>query len=343
MDQQDNPQASGEASFQHHLMEGERAFVDQDWEKALGHFRKVIEASPGQKRAFEGIRECYALRGDISSLIDHLSWQAQYFLSQKMYSEAIAILEQIVRIKPDHYFSRLMIADITREIGRQEDALSQFLHWGRTFRVSGMLEEALLFMQNAYEMNTRDVAIAHEIADILVEVKHPAQAMRFYHHLAVECLKKGFIKDAKTALKASARFSAEPGKTTLEHLSFLAGQVGEGVPLKGLLSLEFDEVLMLREKAEAKKKEGLLEEAAALYGVITAIEPEAADIHELLGDLACGGGDIRSAAGSFLTSAEHYASKGNIEKARALYEKVLEIDQENGIALYKLGELGGPS
>lgn len=326
---------------QKYFEDGEEAFIHYNWELALQNFKKAFEANKDELKAFERISEIYAIQGDINALIEHYSDYARYLISRRKFNEAIKILESILKIKPDNYLARLMVAEIHREQNDKERSFELFLNWGRAFKKSEMPEEALLFLQNAYEMAPHDLEIAHEIAEIFFKIRHPEHATKFYRALSVECLKKELVREARTAFKTSMSLgSGKKPKTNIDNIYFIM-QKGSfsRESLRGILMLDFDEIKALKRFGKDLEKKKEYEEAAKIYNEALLIDPDDVDLKEKLGETYVKLTNFPSALKYFLMAAEDCFSKGDLQKARFFYDRVLTIEIDNPIAKHKLAEI----
>jgi tetratricopeptide (TPR) repeat protein len=324
------------------LEEGERHYIDHEWKAALLKFNRILDLSPDHAKAFARVREIYALEGDIGRLSDHLARGARYLISLKKYNDAVSILENLLRIKPDNYLARLMISEIVREEGKWDEAFSSFVNWGRLFKKKKMPEEALLFLQNAYEMMPQNLEIAGEIAEVMLEIRDPRYASQFYRNLSIECLKKKLITDARTTLKTFlALKDSTHDRTTIDTVYFKAGVFTEQeLPLCGLLSIDFDETKALKKLGYTLGSKHRFGEAIKVYEELLRMHPDDVESTLRLGDLYIMIQVVDEGVAYLLRAAGDYLAAGEREKARRLYERITGIEPSCEEARSRLEEMG---
>jgi tetratricopeptide (TPR) repeat protein len=322
--------------------EGERHFIYHQWSAALEKFSQILDLSPDHDRAFTRVKEIYSLRGDINQLSDLLARGARHLISLKKYSEAVRILENLLRIKPDNYLARLMISEINREEGKWEEAFSGFINWGKIFKKKDMPEEALLFLQNAYEMMPHNLEIAREIAEVILKIKDPRYASQFYRKLSIECLNKKLVREARTTLNTCVTLSnPEHNKMTIDTIYFNAGEFSElAVPLTGMLRIDFDEMKALKKWGDLLISKRKCAEAIEVYEKLLEMHPAGLEVKVKLGDLHIMIRDADRGIAYLLQAAEAHLVLNEKEKARTLYKRVRDLVPACEEAKIRLEEMG---
>jgi len=330
-----------ELNLQSLIDEGNRFFIDGKWDNALWNYNRVLHLQPENEKAFSRAKEIHGLHGNIDRIVELYSERASYLVSKHRYDEARETLDKVLSLKPDYYLARLMMAEMLKEQENTEEAYSEFLRWGMTFKGLEMHDEALLFLQNAYEMNPQDLEIAREIAEILMDTDRYERASRFYMEIALTCLRKNLIQEARTAFKTQT--SIENGGlalTTLDNLqlSLLELEPG-GKPLKALMRVDYNEYRALEKMGKKLEEAGRYEDAIEVYKVFHNLDPEHEDLEERLGEVYLKLNDYHTGFKYLLMAAEHYLSRGDMFRAAELYDKILCCDPEHPIARHKSEEI----
>ncbi|MHC9540563.1 MAG: tetratricopeptide repeat protein [Vulcanimicrobiota bacterium] len=321
--------------------EGERFFIDGKWDNALWNYTRALELQPEHEKAFNRSKEIHGLRGNIGRIVELYSNRARHLVSKHHYREAIETLNHVLQLKPDYYLARLMIADILKEQDNREEAYNEFLKWGMTFKNQGMRDEALLFLQNAYEMTPQDLEIAREISEILMETDRYERASRFYMEIALACLRKKHIQEARTAFKTQTSIEQSGVVlTTLDNLQLnLLEFENRKYPLNALMRVDYNEYKALEQLGRKLEGMGRYEDAIQVYKVFHNLAPEHEDLEQKLGEVYIKLNDYHTGFKYLLMAAEHFLSRGDMYRAAELYDKILCCDPEHPIARHKSEEI----
>ncbi len=321
--------------------EGERFFINGRWDNALRNYSRILELMPDHEKAFTRAKTIHGLRGNLSRIVELYSERARHQMSKMLFKQAIDTLNQIILLKPDYYLARLMRAEILKEQGSREEALSEFLHWGLTYKKLGMNDEALLFLQNACEMTPQDLEIAREISEILMDTGRYKRASSFYVEIALTCLRKKLIQEARAAFKTQTSIEKRGVIiTTLDNLQLSLFQFEQrNAPLEALMRVDYHEYEVLEKLGKKLEKIGRYEDAIEVYNVFNSLYPEHEDLEQKLGEVYLKLNDYNTGFKYLLMAAEYFQSCGDLHRSAELYDKILCCDPFHPIASQKSEEL----
>lgn len=110
----------------HHLQAAEAYAADSLWDNAVACCRKVLRREPDHPRAALLLGRTYAAKGLEAEAVDVLSKLADRLQIGGRGREALAALEEVVRIVPRDARLRERLGRLLHEEGRGEDALREY-------------------------------------------------------------------------------------------------------------------------------------------------------------------------------------------------------------------------
>ncbi len=103
--------------------------------------------------------------------------KAQYLYNKKQFSEALAEIEEYVKLSGPDPVSFQMKALIYEEL---DDDFNSYLNWGFCRKLQGKLDEAIVEFNNAYQKNDKDKTCLIELAKLYMQNKERFVAMEYW-------------------------------------------------------------------------------------------------------------------------------------------------------------------
>lgn len=116
----------GAQASDHHLEAAEAYASESLWDNAVACCRKVLRREPDHPRAALLLGRTYAAKGLIAEAVEVLSRLADERQGAGRGRDALAALEEVVRIVPQDARLRERLGRLLQEEGRREDALEEY-------------------------------------------------------------------------------------------------------------------------------------------------------------------------------------------------------------------------
>jgi len=196
------------------------------------------------------------------------------------------------------------------------------------FTAKGQIDKAIQEWEKVLEINPKDGNIHNTVGDLLLKKNDPEKAATFYFKAANLFRDQGFSMKAMALYKKILNINPQntDALVTLAELNSERGLVGNA-----------NESYLAA--AEILVKSDAVDKAVELYEKIMEISPDSLPLHQRIADLYTKIGLSVQAAGVYVRCAAAHLDRGNVDKAQALYQKVVDSvpgDPEGYIGLSKV-------
>lgn len=138
---------------------------------------KILLQDEQNDKASELIKKIdYAKLNDLQKR-NYKVLKAQYLYNTKQFKEALAEIEEYVKLAGPDPVSFQMKALIYEEL---DDEFNSYLNWGFCRKFQGKLDEAIVEFNNAYQKNDKDKTCLIELAKLYMQNKERFVAMEYW-------------------------------------------------------------------------------------------------------------------------------------------------------------------
>jgi len=317
------------------------AFLDEGFtSKAIAIYKKIAKLAPDQIEPLEKLADLYVQQGVMSEARPIYIQMAEAHLKSKQPERAAEVLRRLLDIEPDNTRVQTRLADLYMAIGQKgEAARAYFMAAFRSFE-RGEMDPALTLVEKGLEVdqgNQRGILVK---ARILAAKGRPGDAAKL-----LEALPDAQQGGQSTLLLFEAYMKAGRPQQAVD----LAHKVLAAAPDK------YDPVLPLVDSLAETNHEMLLALvrdlrapmlAAQDYERMTAVltkviekTPKEIEPREWMIDLCRKTGDSFRLTEALDQLGDAAVSAGQLEKARAAYEELLEREPQNDFNRRRLSQV----
>ncbi|GEM_PF-1162189 len=261
-------------------------------------------------------------------------------IRQGKWEEAIKAYEKALRRKPrDEYLMR-KLGDLYERAGKREDAIRIFSKLGNYYVNNQFYKKAIAIYKKIYQLDPANPSYGIKLADLYAQIGLTVNARNLYMHLAELLSKQKRNKEAIEVYKKLSRLYPEDVrlKEMLVNLYLNEGLKQEGVSL-------------LLDIAKQFYNKGNVEEAFARVKRAITLQVDSEEALEFAKKLSeMSGSDFFE---KFATEAlkktnnpkikyllaDYYHSLQQLDKAKQIFEELLEVEPENEKLQQKLSEI----
>ncbi|HJL19483.1 MAG TPA: tetratricopeptide repeat protein [Sandaracinaceae bacterium LLY-WYZ-13_1] len=154
---------------QKHLAKG-------NYDKAIGEFRKIVEADPSDIRTWLKIGDLYTRKGARTEAIETYGKVADRYADQGFFLKAVAVYKQILKLDPTRLDIQLKLAEMYEMLQLVSDALSTYEHVAAGYARAGKIDEALNTLQKMTELDPENIPIRIKCAEGLSKAGRTKEA-----------------------------------------------------------------------------------------------------------------------------------------------------------------------
>lgn len=154
---------------QKHLAKG-------NYDKAIGEFRKIVEADPSDVRTWLKIGDLYTRKGARPEAIDTYAKVANRYADQGFFLKAVAVYKQILKLDPTRLDVQLKLAEMYEMLQLVSDALSAYEHVAAGYARAGDIDQALATLQKMTELDPENIPIRIKCAEALSKAGRTKEA-----------------------------------------------------------------------------------------------------------------------------------------------------------------------
>ncbi len=307
--------------------------------KAIAIHKKIAKLTPNNPAPLEKLAELYAQQGIMSEARPIFLQLAEMHLKGGRNDAAAGVLRRLVELEPDNLRVQMRLADLYQGLGQTKEAFSVCLHAAQRLLDHHEHENAESMVRRALELeadNPRAAVLAARIAAAAgrsEEALELLEALPEFSGEALALMVELYLKTGRTAAaaeRARQAFAAKP-----EHYA-----------------LAFDVAVALLEGGDAEAAWGLLDEIREAMGVAGEYEklarvlsgvcerlPGRIEPLDRLVEIHRRTGDTFRLPGVLARLGEALAAAGDLERARAVFEELVERSSNDGRARQRLNQI----
>lgn len=145
---------------------------NEEWQKALDHYKKAINALAEDDQADIGlinrVGDLFVRVGKLDDAVDYYEQAVDLYREAYLPNNAIAVCKKIIRNVPGHHHAYLKIGQIRAEQGFLPDARTNFLMYAERMQRAGDLDESFRALVEFCDLAPDDVDLRITIADQMV-------------------------------------------------------------------------------------------------------------------------------------------------------------------------------
>jgi pilus assembly protein FimV len=154
---------------QKHLAKG-------NYDKAIGEFRKIVHADPGDVRTWLKIGDLYTRKGARKEAIETYLKVASQYGDQGFFLKAVAVYKQILKLDPARLDVQLQLAGMYEMLELSSDALSTYEHVAASYARNGDIDSALTTLAKMTELDPENIPVRIKYAEALSKAGRTKEA-----------------------------------------------------------------------------------------------------------------------------------------------------------------------
>ncbi|MCL5036253.1 MAG: tetratricopeptide repeat protein [Chloroflexi bacterium] len=328
------------------LKEAEGYFNDREWEQAVMAYERVMKADPNNGDACAKIAEIYAIRGQISKVVE------QYFRLMEILTEkgdtkiVVEVAEWINKLQPENLKPKEKILALYEKKGEIDKEVELSLKLARLYIERGEADEKPIdLLKKVLERDPENLNIALELAEIYLSSGHIQEGLMQFRTVSDAFIEKGMLDKAADAMKRMKVLQPDDQDLMfrLGNLYIELGKLDEAeAEYRAILRLNLNHIDALMALGNVCQKKGQYKDATLAFNKILSINPQEVSAREKLGELNHAQGLAGEAIKHYLSAAHSYQVSGNTENAVRIFQKVLSLDPTNPTATRELTNIGAP-
>lgn len=268
-------------------------------DKALKELTRIVREDPKDLRVRQKVAELLAKQGKVTEAMREFQVVAEAYERGGFYPKAAAIYKQMLRFEPDQMRWHLALGEIYQQLALLSDAMDHFNRVATHFDEHGNSKEKIDIYQKLLRLNPESIEYAEKLASIYTQANDPVGALDVYRGLA-ETLEQ------RQDLEALTRVYERMSNLTPEDLTLV----------RALADLYLD-------RGDPKR-------ALAKLQICFKADPQDTETLNLLADAFVDLGEREKAVAVLKELAQIYESLGYDEYRNQVYDRIAEIDPEEG-------------
>ncbi len=269
-------------------------------EKAIDAYRVLRDEEPSDMRTQHKLAEVLARHGQPEEALDVHMTVAEHHTRQGFFARAVAVYKQAQRLAPNNPKVHSRLADLHLKMELKAEAIASLTTAIRIHQKAGDEPEALSLLERLVQIAPENVTARLRHGDALIKAGRREQGF-------------SSIKDAAKTLKTQGRLA-----------EFI--KVAER-----LIKLKPGDIKMVLQVAKAHIEQGNARAALARIQTVFKREPRNPDTLAIMAEAFLGLDQPKKAARVMRERALVFEQAGHTDKAKELFQKVLELtpgDQE---------------
>ena len=263
-------------------------------EKAIDAYRALRDEDPSDMRTQHKLAEVLARNGQPEEALDVHMTVAEHHTRQGFFARAVAVYKQAQRLAPNNPKVHSRLADLHLKMELKAEAIASLTTAIRIHQQAGDDTEALSLLERLVQIAPENVTARLRHGDALIKAGRRDQGL-------------SSIKNAAETLKTQGRLA-----------EFI--KVAER-----LIKLQPSDVKMVLEVAKAHIEQGNARAALARIQTVFKREPRNPDTLAIMAQAFLGLDQPKKAARVMRERALVFEQSGDNEKAKELFQKVLEL------------------
>lgn len=310
---------------------------DALYNNAIAICRKILRYRKDDVELYKTLGELYIHQGLINEAITNLLEYAERMMREGRQDQAFPVYAQIVELNPQNLNARAKLADLYLAQKRTAEAINEFSHLAQAYRDQGRQIEAEALEARIRTM--RGEAPAPAAAPPAVEIK-PAVVLE-------ELLQQ---KQEISSEPAAPEQTAPMPQIVIEREPSAPVEAPAAAKQDWATNIELGDLLVeigsiqealdqYHSAASGYLGDGNVEKAVEIYKKIAEIQPLELRSRQKLVEIALQSNQPEAIIEAYLGLAECLRRRELKEQAAAVYQKILEIDPVNEMALENLSLL----
>jgi len=327
------------------MREAENFKAQREWDLAIEKYKEVLDLDPTNEEAVTRLAELYAIRGLISDVIEQYFKLMDILEQKEEYDLAVEVARWIMKIQPENDKARMKTILIYKKKGDLEEVVKQSLELARLYIELGQGDQSILLLKNAQEIAPDNLDIGLELAEMYISYGHIQEGTNQYRKIANAYLAKQDYEKAAEAFRRMKIVTPDDPQLsfTLGNLYMKLGKLDEAeAEFRAILRHNLNHTEALMALGNVCQKKGRFRDAILAFNKILSVNPQDEVAKEKLGELYQAQGATNEAVKHYLQAASTYQYNGQVDRAIALYQRVLSIDPTNPTACRELTNLGAP-
>jgi tetratricopeptide (TPR) repeat protein len=158
------------------LQAAQKHLAKGNYDKAIGEFRKLVEADPSDIRTWLKIGDLYTRKGARKEAIETYAKVADQYADQGFFLKAVAVYKQILKLDPSRLDIQLKLAEMYEMLQLVSDALSTYEHVAAGYARAGDIDRALSTLQKMTELDPENIPIRIKCAEALSKAGRTKEA-----------------------------------------------------------------------------------------------------------------------------------------------------------------------
>ena len=263
-------------------------------EKAIDAYRALRDEDPSDMRTQHNLAEVLARNGQPEEALDVHMTVAEHHTRQGFFARAVAVYKQAQRLAPNNPKVHSRLADLHLKMELKAEAIASLTTAIRIHQKAGDDSEALSLLERLVQIAPENVTARLRHGDALIKAGRRDQGL-------------SSIKDAAKTLKAQGRLA-----------EFI--KVAER-----LIKLKPGDIKMVLQVAKAHIEQGNARAALARIQTVFKREPRNPNTLAVMAEAFLGLDQPKKAARVMRERALVFEQSGNTDKAKELFQKVLEL------------------
>ena len=336
---------------------------NQKYPEAIRIYEKILTLQPEQKESLAHLADIYVELNEIKKATEIYEQLISLYQKEGRQDTVNTLYEKILNWQPENQEIRYKVLDFYRQVlqkdssnlnarnkvighllklGEAEGVIQEFLLLAEAYIEKGMLDEGEQVGQKLLEMDPENIACREILAKSQLKRNHQELALAEYFKI-IEILKRRQEKDqAHEFLKKLVSIFPERSDIhyhiALSHLereeNALALQ-----ELNQVLEKDPQNIDALKAKAKLLTNQNNLDETSQILSQLLSLEPDNIEFKENLLNLKLRSGDLVESKRLVGQISDLYSTKGNLDLALNICEKVLAYLPEDRDIRGKIGEL----
>ena len=165
------------------------------YDKAIGQYKKLIDADKRDVRSLLKIGDLYVRKGDRGSAIETYETVAGHYAQQGFFLKAIAVYKQILKLDPSRLDAQVRLGEMYEQLQLISDAMSVFEDVSNGFMRAGDTDQALAMLGKMVELDPEHIPVRIKYAEALSRAGRTKEAADEFEQGALLLKDQGRLDD----------------------------------------------------------------------------------------------------------------------------------------------------
>jgi pilus assembly protein FimV len=268
-------------------------------DKALKELARIVRDDPKDLRVRQKVAELLARQGKVAEAMREFAVVAEAYERGGFYPKAAAIYKQMLRFEPDQMRWHLALGEIYQQLALLSDAMDHFNIVAQHFEQNGSSRERIEIYEKLLKLNPDSVEYGEKLADLYTKEADAMGAYEVWKNLSQTLEQRG---DIEALVRVYEKMSA----------------------------LKPEELTLVRALADLYLDRGDPKRALAKLQICFKSDPQDTETLNLLADAFVDLGEREKAVAVLKELAQIYDSLGYEDYRNQVYDRIAEIDPNQG-------------